>query len=174
MNKHIFNFFNRRVATPFCFFAYQTSCQYSDVDPPGASNAGGQAKIAVTKLRPRLCSYFPQFSWQMQDNRNDIIPLIVPINPIWAHYNRRATNRCTAIRQLVHWPLMGGLLNLVQRGGARAGCGTAQSLLAVPNVTAHPSKARVPTSYCSMWHYNCLCALKGQCYYTCCTSGLSC
>jgi len=27
-------------------------------------------------------------------------------------------------------------------------------LLAVPNVTAHPSTAIVPTSYCSMWHYN--------------------
>jgi len=27
----------------------------------------------------------------------------------------------------VHWPLMGGLLHLVPRGGARAGCGPAQS-----------------------------------------------
>ena len=33
----------------------------------------------------------------------------------------------TAIRRLVHWPLMGGLLHLVQRGGAWAGCGPAQS-----------------------------------------------
>jgi len=39
---------------------------------------------------------------------------------------------------------MGGLLHLVQRGGAWAGCGPAQSLLAVPNVTAHPSTASVP------------------------------
>ena len=29
--------------------------------------------------------------------------------------------------KLVHWPLMGGLLHLVQRGGDRAGCGRAQS-----------------------------------------------
>ena len=29
--------------------------------------------------------------------------------------------------KLVHWPLMGGLLHLVQRGGACAGCGPAQS-----------------------------------------------
>jgi len=35
------------------------------------------------------------------------------------------------------------------------------SLLAVPNVTAHPSAASLPTSYSSTWHYNCLCALKG-------------
>jgi len=35
-------------------------------------------------------------------------------------------------------------------------------LLAVPNVTVHPSTASVPTSYYSMWHYNCLCTIKGQ------------
>ena len=29
--------------------------------------------------------------------------------------------------KLVHWPLMGGLLHLVQRGEAWAGCGPAQS-----------------------------------------------
>jgi len=40
---------------------------------------------------------------------------------------------------------MGGLLHLVQRGGAWAGCGSAHGpLLAVPNVTAHPSTASVP------------------------------
>jgi len=44
---------------------------------------------------------------------------------------------------LVHWPLMGGLLHLVQRGGDGAGPQPAQALLAVPNVTAHPSTASV-------------------------------
>jgi len=39
---------------------------------------------------------------------------------------------------------MGGLLHLVQREGAWAGCGPAHPLLAVPNVTAHPSTASVP------------------------------
>ena len=33
-------------------------------------------------------------------------------------------------------------------------------LLAVPNVTAHPSTASVPTSYYSTWRQNCLCPLK--------------
>ena len=33
----------------------------------------------------------------------------------------------TTIRRLVHWPLMGGLLHLVKRRGAWAGCGPAQS-----------------------------------------------
>ena len=50
-------------------------------------------------------------------------------------------------------------------GTARRGPGRAAAppspLLAVPNVTAHPSTASVPTSYHSMWHYNCLCSLKG-------------
>jgi len=39
---------------------------------------------------------------------------------------------------------MGGLLHLVQQGGAWTGCGSASPLLAVPNVTAHPSTASVP------------------------------
>jgi len=56
-------------------------------------------------------------------------------------------------RKLVHWPLTGGLLRLVQRGADWAGPQPAQSpprfsppspLLAVPNVTAHPSTASVP------------------------------
>jgi len=45
-------------------------------------------------------------------------------------------------------------------GTARRGLGRAAAppsfLLAVPNVTAHPSTAIVPTSYYSMWQYNCL------------------
>jgi len=49
--------------------------------------------------------------------------------------------------KLVHWPLMGGLLHLVQRGGdwaGRRGPSPPSPLLAVPNVTAHPSTASVP------------------------------
>jgi len=40
--------------------------------------------------------------------------------------------------------MMGGLLHLVQRGGAWAGYGSPSPLLPVPNVTAHPSTASVP------------------------------
>ena len=32
-------------------------------------------------------------------------------------------------------------------------------LLAVPNLTAHPSTASVPTSFYTMWHYNYLCTV---------------
>ena len=40
--------------------------------------------------------------------------------------NRTAADHQTAIRWLVHRPLMGGPLHLVQRGGILAGCGPAQ------------------------------------------------
>ena len=41
----------------------------------------------------------------------------------------------------------GGLLHLLQRGGAWEGAASPSPLL------AHPSTACVPTSYYSMWHY---------------------
>ena len=48
--------------------------------------------------------------------------------------------------KLVHWPLMGGLLHLVQRGEDLAGPQPPRPLLAVPNVTVYPSVACVPIS----------------------------
>jgi len=56
---------------------------------------------------------------------------------------QRTIIQCTAVQWLVHWPLMGGLLHLVQRGGDCVGWGPSSPLLAVPNVTAHPSMASV-------------------------------
>ena len=47
--------------------------------------------------------------------------------------------------KLLHWPLMCGLLHLVQRRGDWAGLQLAlQAPPAVPNVTSHPSTASVP------------------------------
>ena len=54
---------------------------------------------------------------------------------------------------------MDGLLHLVWRGGTWQAVAPPY-LLAVPNVTAHHSAASVPTSYCSVWHYNYFCTLK--------------
>jgi len=61
--------------------------------------------------------------------------------------------------KLIHWPLMGGLLHLVQRGGNWVGPQASQPppSPAVPNATAHPSMASVPITvllYCCavlMW-----------------------
>ena len=50
--------------------------------------------------------------------------------------------------KLLHWPLMGGLLHLVQRGGDWVGPQHAQAPLAVPNVTALLSTASVQSLYC--------------------------
>ena len=47
-----------------------------------------------------------------------------PINPLECKGNYSATSNNT---KLVHWPLMGGLLHLVQRGGVWAGCDPAKS-----------------------------------------------
>ena len=62
-------------------------------------------------------------------------------------------------------PIFGPLSKNNTRMAAEEGPGRAaallSSLLAVPNATAHPSTASVPTSYYSMWHYNSLCPLKG-------------
>jgi len=46
------------------------------------------------------------------------------VNPLWAHENRRATDHYTA---MVHWPLMGELLHLVQCKRAWAICSPVQS-----------------------------------------------
>ena len=62
------------------------------------------------------------------------------LNPLTGTGNYSAPSINTKLK---HWPLMGGLLHLVQRGGAWAVCGPPSPLLAVPNVTAHPSTASV-------------------------------
>jgi len=46
--------------------------------------------------------------------------------------------------KLVHWPLMGVLLHLVQRGSTGRRRSPPRHLFAVPNVTAYPSTASVP------------------------------
>ena len=50
-------------------------------------------------------------------------------NPLDSKDNYSATSSNT---KLVHWPLMGGLLHLVQRGGAWVSWGPAQSPLSTP------------------------------------------
>ena len=65
----------------------------------------------------------------------------------------RATDHYTTIRWLVYrWWVD---IWYSEEGPRRAGA-PPSPLLAVPNVTFHPSTASVPTSYYWMWHYNCL------------------
>ena len=54
------------------------------------------------------------------------------------------------IMKLVHWPRVGCYIWYNEEEPGRAAA-PPSPLLAVPNVTAHPSTASVPTSYYSMW-----------------------
>ena len=63
------------------------------------------------------------------------------VNPLDSKGNYSATSNNT---KLVHRPLMGGLLHLVQRGGAWAGCGPAQCPHCCTKCNSPPSTASVP------------------------------
>ena len=69
---------------------------------------------------------------------NEIVALV---NPLDSKGNYNATSHNTI---LVHWLLKGWLLHLVQRGWPGRAAVPPSLLLAVPNVTAHPSTASVP------------------------------
>jgi len=56
--------------------------------------------------------------------------------------------------KVVHWPLMGGLLHLVQQGETERGRSPPRPLLSVPNITAHPSTASV------LYYVRLLCGFK--------------
>ena len=68
------------------------------------------------------------------------------INPLLDTGNYSATSNNI---KLVHWPLMGGPLHLVQRGGDWAGPQSVRPcpLRPVPNVAVHPSTASVPITH---------------------------
>jgi len=68
--------------------------------------------------------------------------LLILVNPL--ECKGTTSSAASTIMKLVHWPLIGGLLHLVQRGGDWAGRSPPRPLLAVPNVTAHPSTDSVP------------------------------
>ena len=74
-------------------------------------------------LRPARAPAAVRVSGARQTNRTS--PSRKPgLNPLDSKCNYSVTSNNT---KLVHWPLMSGLLHLVQRGGASVGCGPAQS-----------------------------------------------
>ena len=66
---------------------------------------------------------------------------LISINPLMGTGNYSATSNNM---KLAHWPLMGGLLHLVQQGGDWAGPQPTQALLALPNVTVPESTHQRP------------------------------
>jgi len=85
----------------------------------------------VINLTPSHCT----------DDYNSTRIIFHSFNPLECRGNYSATSNNM---KLVHWPLMGGLLHLVQRGGDWVGPQPAQSPPHLPNVTANPSLASVP------------------------------
>ena len=65
-------------------------------------------------------------------------------DPLASKGNYSATSNNT---KLVHWPLMGGLLYLVQRGGAWAGSGLTQSRPCCTKCNSRPMNVEC-TNHC--------------------------
>ena len=106
-----------------------------------------------------------QTNKRTEGHRHHVMPLLLQrkLNPLIATLKLQSSgpsysNTVIGTQAVDGWAVTFG--NLVQRGGDWAGRSPPRPLLAVPNVTAHPLTARVPTSYYSMWHYNCLWSLK--------------
>jgi len=84
------------------------------------------------------------------------------LNPLDSKGNYSGTSNKT---KLVHWPLMGGLLHLVQRGGAWAGCGPAESPLRCTKCNSPPINGQCTNHCIAIWWSGFNVAIKGLKYY---------
>ena len=82
------------------------------------------------------------------------------VNPLKGRGNYIATSNNMKLVHSLHRPLMLGCYIWYSDEGTGRGPSPPRPLIAVPNVTAHPSTASVPTSFYSMCQYNCLYPLK--------------
>jgi len=73
--------------------------------------------------------------------QTDSVLCVQPINPLMGTGNYSATSNNM---KLVHWPLMVGCYIWYSEEGTGRGRSPPRPLLAVPNLTAHPSTASVP------------------------------
>ena len=91
-------------------------------------------------LRTRTCSHSQTAGWRHV------------VNPLDSKRNYSATSNNT---KLVHWPLIGGLLHLVQRGWAWAGCGPAQSPLRCGKCNSPPINGQCirPNHCIAIWWF---------------------
>ena len=127
---------------------------------PGSRNLGSQdcnpyAQVTVRRVINHVILLIiisntcksSRRQWASCERRTDV-PCSVSVSVAWVN-PLMGTGNYYAISnnmKLVHWPLMGGLLRLVQRWGDGGGASPPRPLIAVPNVTAHPSTASVPTT----------------------------
>jgi len=74
------------------------------------------------------------------------------VNPLDSEGNYSATSNNT---KLVRWPLMGGLLRLVQRGGAWAGCGPIQSSFRCTKCNSPPMNGQCTDHFVAIMMVRC-------------------
>jgi len=91
-------------------------------------------QVAIKVLKGKLCSTNTNILYHTLDSKG----------------NYSATSNNT---KLVHWPLMCGLLHLVQRGWAWAGCGPAQSPPRCTKCNSSPINSQC-TNHCSLLLYD--------------------
>jgi len=110
----------------------------------GASRSGQRSPDDVIRSPGHPARVLPSMHLQTQKLHVSFIPF----NPLDSKRNYGATSNNT---KLIHWPLMAGLLHLVQREGAWAGCGPAQSLPRCTKCKQPTQQRRVYQSlYCYM------------------------
>jgi len=81
--------------------------------------------------RPATCC-LATFRWTLSKNLSSkvdsyLFAISFEPNPLMGTLTLQSNGPLYRNTVIGHWPLMGGLLHLVQRGGAWAGCGPAQS-----------------------------------------------
>jgi len=92
-----------------------------------------------------------------QDRDNDAMMIHTmgsELNPLDSEGNYSTTSNNT---KLIHWPLMGGLLHLVQREKAWAGCGHAQSLPRCTKCNSPPINGQCTHHYIAIYDGPLLC-----------------
>ena len=94
-----------------------------------ATRLGEGRLMAVWRARAWSCSVLSRAVWP---NKRDISPTVTPLG---FRGNDSATSNNM---KLVHWPLMDGLLHLVQRGGDWAGPQPAQAPPRCTNYNSSP------------------------------------
>jgi len=121
--------------------------------------------MIIVKIGYDLCCFIPRSDWflfpalrtQCRVISRNVKCITFPVhdscfNPLIATLK---PNHHIAIQWLVHWPLMGGMLHLVQRGGDWAGLQPAQSPPRCTKCNSPPinGQCTLPTSYYSMYCY---------------------
>ena len=96
-------------------------CDYSSSRPPKATSLHKSTSVKLSTIKIRWGV------WPVGELIESVVRLTASVRVSAERSFLARTPVYTAIRWSVQWPLMSGLLHLVQRGRAWAGCGPTQS-----------------------------------------------